>query len=50
MIKDKRFGYLGKASLLLTLLAFENILIFELFQVILIIIFNILYVLKIKKL
>ena len=44
MIKDKRFGYLGKASFLLTLLAFENILIFELFQVILIIIFKFFYI------
>ena len=50
MLNDKRFGYLGKASLLLTPLAFESILVFEAFQILLIIIFNILYILKLKKL
>jgi len=47
---DKRFSYLGKASLLLIPLAFQNILLFEAFQVVFIIIFNILYVLKLKRL
>jgi|TARA_R110000787_G_C13369366_1_gene440731 hypothetical protein len=50
MINDKRFSYLGKASLLLIPLAFQNMLIFEAFQVVLIIIFNILYTLKLKRL
>lgn len=50
MFTDKRFNYLGKASLLLIPLAFESILIFEVFQVILIIMFNILYVFKLKRL
>jgi len=50
MFMDKRFSYLGKASLLLIPLAFQNILLFEAFQVVFIIIFNILYVLKLKRL
>ena len=50
MITDKRFSYLGKASLLLIPLAFQNMLIFEAFQVVLILIFNLLYILKLKKL
>jgi hypothetical protein len=49
MIRDKRFNNIGKSSLLLILLAFENILIYEALQVILISIFNVLYVFKIKK-
>lgn len=50
MVTDKRFSYLGKASLLLIPLAFQNMLIFEAFQVVLILIFNLLYILKLKKL
>ena len=50
MITDKRFSYLGKASLLLIPLAFQSMLIFEAFQVVLIIIFNLLYILKLKQL
>ena len=50
MIADKRFNYLGKASLLLIPLAFQNMLIFEALQVVLIIIFNILYILKLRRL
>jgi len=50
MITDKRFSYLGKASLLLIPLAFQNMLIFEVFQVVLILIFNLLYILKLKQL
>lgn len=50
MFMDKRFNYLGKASLLLIPLAFESILMFEIFQVVLIIIFNLLYVFKLKRL
>jgi hypothetical protein len=50
MVTDKRFSYLGKASLLLIPLAFQNMLIFEAFQVVLILIFNLLYILKLKQL
>jgi|TARA_R110000737_G_scaffold118158_2_gene150715 hypothetical protein len=49
MITDKRFNYLGKASLLLIPLALQSIFWFEAFQVILIVIFNILYILKLKR-
>ena len=50
MITDKRFSYLGKASLLLIPLAFQDMFIFEAFQIVLIIVFNILYILKLKQL
>jgi len=50
MITDKRFSYLGKASLLLIPLAFQNMLVFEAFQVVLVIIFNLLYTIKLKQL
>jgi len=50
MITDKRFSYLGKASLLLIPLAFQNMLIFEASQVVLVIIFNLLYTIKLKQL
>jgi len=50
MITDKRFSYLGKASLLLIPLAFQDMFIFEIFQIVLIIVFNILYILKLKRL
>tara|TARA_R110000744_G_scaffold280269_1_gene392402 strand:+ start:743 stop:1039 length:297 start_codon:yes stop_codon:yes gene_type:complete len=49
MITDKRFSYLGKISLLLLPLAFQSIFWFEFFQVVLILIFNILYIQKIKQ-
>jgi len=50
MITDKRFSYLGKASLLLIPLAFQDMFIFEASQIVLVILFNILYILKIKQL
>jgi len=50
MITDKRFSYLGKASLLLIPLAFQDMFIFEASQIVLIIVFNILYILKLKQL
>ena len=50
MITDKRFNYLGKASLLLIPLAFQDMFIFEVSQIVLIIMFNILYILKLKQL
>jgi len=49
MIKDKRFSYLGKASLFLIPLAFQDMLIFEASQVVLISVFNILYIFKLKQ-
>ena len=48
MITDKRFSYLGKASLLLVPLAFQYIFIFEAFQIVLIIVFNISLILNNK--
>jgi len=49
MITDKRFSYLGKASLFLIPLAFQDMLIFEASQVVLILVFNILYTFKLKQ-
>jgi len=49
MITDKRFSFLGKASLLLIPLAFQNMLLFEALEITLIIIFNLLYTLKLIR-